>query len=332
MPTSTEGGRAGAGAVGVGRWVLLCTLLSAVACEDLIRAGRAAPEGPGEAAPAPVGDATPAGAAAPATASDGAPDLLGAPAWEGERSGVAEELSGIFTDEGLEGVIVVHDLRSGATLRSDSLRAARRIPPGATFEILGALVALEAGAVEGVFDAIGPGPEGEGSPAGADGDPPTLASAFRASSTADFVELTRRVGPDGVAAWVRRTGYGNGEVGGSAGPFWVDGPLEISPDEQIGFLRRLHAGRLPFSSRSLDAVRQLMLLDRGPDWALRGKTAWHRTGRTDQLWFVGWAEREDEAAFFVIEFRNESPTRDVPILRERIYRRALTRLGLVPQG
>ncbi len=331
----TEGGRrAGAGIRRV-RWVVPCALLAVSACEDLIRAGRAAPDGSAGEKPAPAGDAAAApagGAPAPARATDGSPRLLGAPAWEGGRSGVAEELGRIFTDEGLEGVIVVHDLHSGATLRSDSARAARRIAPGATFEILGALVALESGAVDGAFDPISPGAESEGGAPGEQGDPPTLASAFGASAAAEFVELARRVGPDEVAAWVRRTGYGNANVGRSAGPFWIDGPLEISPDEQIGFLRRLHAGRLPFSSRSLDAVRQLMLLDRGPGWTLHGKTAWHRTGRTDQLWFVGWAERGEETAYFAIEFRNESPTRDVPILRERIYRRALTGLGLVPSG
>jgi beta-lactamase class D len=292
--------------------------LAASGCDELIRAGRAAVEGPGAApsAPAESPSEEPAGAPrAPARTPGGdAPALLGTPAWEGERSAVAEDIAAVLAEERVEGVIVVHDLRTGATLRSDSARAVRAFDPAGTFDIAAALIALETGAVSGAFAPIDP-PEG-----GQSGEALDLATAFRRSASWLTQELVRRIGTEATQTWVRQIGYGSGELDG----------LAISPDQQIGFLRRLHGGQLPFSSRAQDAVRELMVLDGGAGWTLRGKTGWQRVGPADRLWFVGWVERGEEAAFFAIEFENTIPARDVQALRERIYRRTLTQLGLVP--
>ncbi len=323
-----------------GRWWLIPALtaaaLSSAGCDDLIEAGRAAfapaaldtlrPDTSAAATESAAGSA--AGTRGASARAGAEPELLGRPAWEGEHSAVAEDLDGIFSDEGVEGVIVVHDLRSGATLRSDDARAARRVTPASTFKILNALIALETGVVTGPSDTIRWDGVDRGSDAwNRDHD---LSSAFRASAVWYFQELARRIGRERMESWVRRVGYGNTEVSGDITRFWLDGPLAISPDEQIGFLRRLRADELPFSTRSMDVVRELMVLERNDDWTLRGKTGWARAGLVDELWFVGWVDRGEDAAFFVIEFENRTPNRDLSTMRERIYRRALTQLGLTP--
>lgn len=317
------------------RWLILALTAAApsvAGCDELLEAGRAA------FAPAALdtlrADTSGAAAVAAGDATRGSRrdrperELLGRPAWEGERSAIAEDLDAIFRDEGVEGVIVVHDHRSGATLRSDEERAARRATPASTFKILNALIALETGVVAGPSDTI----LWDGVDRGSDGwnRDHDLGSAFRASAVWYFQELARRIGRERMEGWVRRVGYGNAAVSGDIATFWLDGPLAISPDEQIGFLRRLRADELPFSTRSMEVVRELMVLERTDHWILRGKTGWARSGQVDDLWFVGWVERGEETAFFVIEFENRTPNRDVGTMRERIYRRALTQLGLVP--
>ncbi|MEN8373964.1 MAG: class D beta-lactamase [Gemmatimonadota bacterium] len=324
-----------------GRWGgvgLVLALVAGAGCEDLLQAGRSAfgtaapdstPQGSTPRSPPPGQEQpAPGGVARQSPLLEARPDLLGRPAWEGERSGVADNLRAIFEDEGAEGVIVVHDLRSGATLRSDSVRAGRRAIPASTFKILNALIALETGVISGSADTIPWDGVDRGAPAwNRDHD---LASAFRASAVWYYQELARRVGLERMEAWLRRIGYGNSDVGGVVDGFWLDGPLAVSPDEQIGFLRRLQSGQLPFSTRSMEVVREIMVLERGADWTLRGKTGWSRQGLTEGLWFVGWVERGDDAAFFAIEFEISSPNRDVGMMRERIYRRTLSELGLIP--
>lgn len=307
-------------------------MLGASGCEDLVQAGRAA------IAPEPADSVPPATASEPSAPSPEAPrgrrvprepaELLGTPAWEGERSAVAEELQAIFADERVTGAIVVHDLRSGATLRSDPERAARRTTPASTFKIVHALIALETGVVASPFDTLRwDGREREVSAWNRDHD---LSSAFRASAVWYFEDVARRIGTERMETWLRRVGYGNGAVQGGSEPFWLGGPLRISPDEQIGFLRRLRTGELPFSSRSMQTVRELMVLDSGDGWAMHGKTGWSRGADADIVWLVGWVDRGEDTAIFAIEFENEARARDVVALRERIYRRILTELGLVP--
>ncbi|HSM36869.1 MAG TPA: penicillin-binding transpeptidase domain-containing protein [Longimicrobiales bacterium] len=305
----------------------LAVAFAATACDDLIRAGRAAAGTSAEAAPTAQEQPPAEQPGAPAPRAEAgerdAPQLLGEPAWEGERSAVGEELGEIFAEERVEGVVVVHDLRTGATLRSDGARAARRFPPAGTFDIPLGLIALESGAVAGAYETVAPA-DGH-----SDAEPTNLATAFRTSPSWFTRELSHRIGGESLRAWLRRIGYGNADAGDAEATFWLTGPLAISADEQIGFLRRLQAGQLPFSTRAQDALRELMVLERGDGWLLRGKTGW-QSGRHDRLWFVGWVERGEEAAFFAIEFENATRGRDVGALRERIYRRVLTQLGLVP--
>lgn len=317
------------------RWLvpgLVAAALTTAGCDDLLQAGRAAfapsPADSVAAVAAAAEEAEADGGAARAGRRDRPPaELLGRPAWEGTRSAIADDLQSIFEDEGVEGVIVVHDLRSGATLRSDEARAGRRATPASTFKILHALIALETGVVAGASDTI----RWDGVDRGSDGwnRDHDLRSAFRTSAVWYFQELARRIGLERMEGWVRRAGYGNADVSGPIDAFWLEGPLAISPDEQIGFLRRLRAGHLPFSTRSMDVARDLMVLERSDDWTLRGKTGWAREGLVDDVWFVGWVDRGEETAFFVIEFENRNPNRDVGTMRERIYKRALTQLGLV---
>ena len=71
-------------------------------------------------------------------------------------------------------------------------------------------------------------------------------------------EITRRLGEKKFADYVKRFGYGNGNVKGVPGQTdgltesWLMSSLKISADEQAEFVRSFLNGRLPFSEQAYD--------------------------------------------------------------------------------
>ncbi len=80
----------------------------------------------------------------------------------------------------------------------------------------------------------------------------------------------------------------SGGLDGPDGPFWVDGSLRISADEQVQFLQRLREGRLGLSQRTTSLTREIMLVEETPRWRLHAKTgACRPPGEQTSNWYVG---------------------------------------------
>jgi len=56
--------------------------------------------------------------------------------------------------------------------------------------------------------------------------------------------------------------------------FWLGGELQITPQEQIQFLKRLHSNDLPFSEKTIAIVKDIMIVEQTPDYRIRAKTGW----------------------------------------------------------
>ena len=61
---------------------------------------------------------------------------------------------------------------------------------------------------------------------------------------------------------------------GGIDKFWLTGELRITPLEQIDFLTRLHDNKLPFSKRSIDITKKIMVVKDSANYTLRAKTGW----------------------------------------------------------
>lgn len=239
-----------------------------------------------------------------------------------------------FQAAGVNGTFVLLDQPTGRLLVHDPAhdpgRSARPYLPASTFKILNALIALDTGAARGPEELIAwDGVEREFPAWNQDLD---LRQAFAASAVWYFQELARRIGPERMAGGVARAGYGNGDIGGGiAGGidhFWLDGDLRISALEQVAFLRRLEAGTLPFSARSQEIVRDLMVLERGEGYVLRAKTGWAARVSPQLGWLVGWVERPDGAYFFALNI--DLPTPEAAKARFAVARAILREQGLLP--
>jgi beta-lactamase class D len=100
-----------------------------------------------------------------------------------------------------------------------------------------------------------------------------MRSTIGVSAVWFYQELARRVGAKKMQDGVSAAKYGNMDTSKSQIDFWLgSGSLRISANEQIDFLSGLVTGKLPFSYRAVETVKDIMTLERSKDYRLVGKT------------------------------------------------------------
>ena len=248
------------------------------------------------------------------------------PTWEDHP-----EWSKEFSDRGVTGTALVFDESAMRYLVFDRKRAETPFIPASTFKVFNAMVALETGVVKDEFDVVRwDGTERRFKDWNRD---QSLASAMKFSAVWFYQEMARRAGPERMQEWIDKVGYGNRDIGGGIDRFWLSGKLRISALEQIGFLRRLAAGSLPFSARSQETVRRITIQESAPDHVLHGKTglAMHDdiASKEDLGWYVGWVERGGRRWFFALNADLPRGLDDAP-KRITIVRALLAQAGALP--
>ena len=162
-----------------------------------------------------------------------------------------------------------------------------RATPCSTFKVLNSLIALETGVASGPDFSL---PwDGTHYPIELWNHDQTLRSAFSVSCVWYFQALAARIGLERYRRILPKVGYGNADVTGGVTQFWLQSSLTISPDEQVDFLRRLHARTLPFSAKNVDTVLDIMTLSRDGQTTFRGKTGTAGNDKSAATlgWFIG---------------------------------------------
>ena len=214
----------------------------------------------------------------------------------------AQDLSKHF--EGITGAFVLLNGRTGEFIRHNAERASERFAPCSTFKIPHTAVLLETGTA--------PDPEFlvKYDPAlkqeGVWARDHTLRSAYRFSTVWYYTVLARRLGLPAEERFLKQLGYGNqsaaGGLNGPEGPFWLDGSLRISADEQVAFLKRFYEGRLGLSERTTSLTKDIMLADSTARWRLSAKTgACRPAGEDATMWYVGYVERDANVFYFALQ-------------------------------
>ena len=236
-------------------------------------------------------------------------------------------LRSLVDTTGYRGTVVVYDLRRDRYQAVHGERAARRLVPASTFKIVNALTALELNVVAGPgtvipWDSV----VRDRRELNRDLD---LREAFRVSAVPHFQRLAREIGPARMQRTLDRLGYGNRDIGDAIDRFWLEGPLRISPLEQVQFLTRLYRGQLPYGARSTAAVRDIMTVEQTPAYTIRAKTGWATLPGEDVGWWVGWVERGADVYVFATSLESANPTAAFGPARERVTRQVLAALGVV---
>lgn len=186
------------------------------------------------------------------------------------------------------GAFSLYDAAHDRWLRYHPKQCRIRTTPCSTFKVLNSLIALESGVASGPDFSL---PwDGIQHPIKAWNRDQTLRSAFSNSCVWYFEVMASRVGLERLQKFVSTVGYGNKDTSGGLPHFWLQSSLTISPDEQVDFLRRLHARKLPFADKTVDTVLDMMMLSRRGQTTFRGKTGTAGDAAKDVAtlgWFIG---------------------------------------------
>ena len=235
-----------------------------------------------------------------------------------------------FQELGIEGSTLIYDSQNDRVFQHNPERNARAFLPASTFKIINSLISLETGVISDEISVL--------TWDGIQRDIPewnrdlNMKEAFKVSAVWFYQVLARRVGYEQMQKWVNNVGYGNQKIGSKddIDKFWLQGELRITPQEQIQFLRRLYNNELPFSKRTVSIVKDIMIMEKTPDYTIRSKTGWAGFGDNviPQIgWIVGYLEKGDNVYFFAtnIDIRNNKDSS----ARMEVTRRCFKDMGVL---
>ena len=237
-------------------------------------------------------------------------------------------LSQVFDDMHLVGSIVVFDTLADRCSAHDVQRAQKAYSPASTFKIFNAMTALETGVIRDEHETFHwDGKQRDYPDWNRDHD---LASGMQFSVVWYYQELARRIGAKRMQEWIDKVGYGNRNIGGGIDQFWLSGGALRITALQIEFLQRLHDGTLPFSTRSQDIVKRILIRDQTLTYTLRFKTGYTGSEPPALGWIVGWIERDGHVAYFATNI--DMADGSYAPKREALARAALHVLGWLPES
>jgi beta-lactamase class D len=200
---------------------------------------------------------------------------------------IQKDLSAYFDEYGVHGSFAIYDSSRQTYILHNPDQFEHPFTPASTFKICNSLIGLETGVIPDEnyvipWDSVRRNPVWDKNH--------DLRTAFKNSTVWYYQELARRVGGARMKHWLDAANYGNADTSGGIDRFWLSGGLRITPKQQLDFLRRLHDSALPFSQRSMDIVKSIMIARDTLGYVLRGKSGWGTQDGLEIGWFVGYVE------------------------------------------
>jgi beta-lactamase class D len=199
--------------------------------------------------------------------------------------------------------------------------------PASTFKIVNSLIGLQTGVISSDTMVI----KWDGVQRRAEWDKDlNMYDAFRVSAVPYYQEVARRIGKDSMQAWLDTLSYGTKKITSAVDTFWLDNSLKITPDEQLGIVKRLYFDQLPFFKINQEKVKRAMLFEDNTNYRFGYKTGWsgwdEKTGRHIG-WLVGWIEENNHPYFFVLNIESHDKNFDMGPVRLKMVKEILKDLG-----
>lgn len=214
------------------------------------------------------------------------------------------------------GTFIMESLKKGTVVTNNSAESDRRSAPCSTFKIFNSLSALDCGVVKDENE--GKRWNGANYAIKSWNRDHTLSTAVSNSVVWYFQDLAGRIGPERMQKYLNSCRYGNADISSGITRFWLGASLEISPKEQVDFLRRLVKDELPFSRRSMAIVRGMIKIKETDRGTLYGKTGTDmKNGKLTLGWFVGYLATPSDIHVFATRIEADDNCRGA-------YARAIT--------
>jgi beta-lactamase class D len=223
---------------------------------------------------------------------------------------IDNDLKKYFDAHNATGTFAMFDNAQAQFTIYDSATYRKRFTPASTFKIVNSLIGLETGIISDEKMVIKwDGVARERTELNKD---MSMEEAFKLSSVPYYQEVARRIGRDTMQFWIDSLSYGNKNISGPIDSFWLNNTLQISPDEQLGLVKRLYFEQLPFQKRTQQIVRKVMLQDDNTLYKLGYKTGWGFDEQKNNIgWIVGWIEENRHPYFFVLLIKNSDGSYDM---------------------
>ena len=242
------------------------------------------------------------------------------------RAKVDESLKKYFDDNKVEGCFTMLSNSDGKVTVYNLKMDTTRYTPASTFKIVNSLIGLETGVISDEkmvikWDGIKRWNHDWNKDL-------TMEQAFKVSSVPYYQEVARRIGRDTMQLWLDSLNYGNKNIGDKIDSFWLDNHLKISPDEQLGLVKRLYFDQLPFQKRTQQIVRDVMLQEDNTSYSLSYKTGLGLDESKNSIgWLVGWIEENKHPYFFVTMVKSADVATDIKAVQLNITKGILKQLG-----
>jgi beta-lactamase class D len=196
-----------------------------------------------------------------------------------------------------DGTGVILDLNSSER-QVLGTRTGERLNPCSTFKILNSMIALDAKVIRDENETLlWDGKVREYSAWNRDH---SMRSAISVSTVWFYQEMAKRIGTARMQKMLKKVNYGNADMSNSLTTFWLgNGSLKISVNEQIKFLAKIMRYQLPFTTHTINILKEIIILEKQPKYTLAGKT-----GSSKNLgWFVGFIEENDSTKVFAFNIK-----------------------------
>lgn len=241
-------------------------------------------------------------------------------------SAQAQDVKKYFDEYDVKGSFMVYDMYSGKYYYYDSARCFTRFTPASTFKIPNSIIGLETGVIADENYIIKWDSTNSRETCNRD---LTLKDAIKFSCVWYYKELARRVGTEKMQMMLNGFNYGNKDISGGVDKFWLEGSLKISQKEQIEFLKKLYNYELPVSKRSIDILKNIIMIDSTGSYIMRGKTGWGFEDKKDIGWLVGWIEKSDNIYFYAINIETDKDNPRFAESRKAITEKILRDFGVI---
>ncbi|EHY7172432.1 class D beta-lactamase, partial [Campylobacter jejuni] len=190
-------------------------------------------------------------------------------------------LNNWFKEYNTSGTFVFYDGKTWAS--NDFSRAMETFSPASTFKIFNALIALDSGVIKTKKE-IFYHYRGEKVFLSSWAQDMNLSSAIKYSNVLAFKEVARRIGIKTMQEYLNKLHYGNAKIS-KIDTFWLDNSLKISAKEQAILLFKLSQNSLPFSKKSQEEVKKIILFKEDKIQKIYAKTGFN--DGINLAWIVG---------------------------------------------
>lgn len=240
-----------------------------------------------------------------------------------------KSLKKYFDENKVEGCFAIMDNASGKfTVHNLARYRDSSYLPASTFKIVNSLIGLQTGKI--VNDSMVIKWDGVTRRVADWNKDLTMYEAFRVSSVYYYQEVARRIGKDTMQFWLDSLGYGTKKIKGAVDSFWLNNTLKVTPDEQLGLVKRLYFDQLPFFKSYQEVVKRAMLFEENTNYRLGYKTGWGFRENGNAIgWVVGWIEENKHPYFFVLNIESPDKDFDMWTVRMKMLKDILKHLGFL---